>query len=89
VGYIDDNLITGEVVTYRARLHRIMFLKPILIALTIIAIAVLVFYAADLGATVPTQTLLIASTAAEQEALWSPSIACPLRFNSASRFKNK
>jgi uncharacterized membrane protein YdbT with pleckstrin-like domain len=63
MGYIDNNLITGEVVTYRARLHRILFLKPILIALTIIAIAALVFYAASLDKTLSTQTLLIAAAA--------------------------
>src|SRR5947207_12500054 len=47
VGYVENNLITGEAVTYRARLHWILFVKPTLIALVIIAIGGLVFYAAE------------------------------------------
>src|SRR2546426_6510755 len=31
MSYIDENLISGEEVTYRAQLHRIVFLKPIFI----------------------------------------------------------
>jgi hypothetical protein len=63
VSYIDNNLITGEVVTYRARLHWILFLKPILIALTIITVAVLFFYAADLRNELSTQVMLLAAAA--------------------------
>jgi uncharacterized membrane protein YdbT with pleckstrin-like domain len=61
VGYIDNNLISGEVVTYRARLHWILFVKPILIALAIIAVSALIFYAADLGNELSTQAILLAA----------------------------
>lgn len=47
MGYVENNLIAGEAVTYRARLHWILLVKPILIALVIIAIGGLVFYAAN------------------------------------------
>ena len=59
MGYVDDNLITGETISYRARLHWILFIKPILIALAIIAVAASVFYAADLGKTLSTQWALL------------------------------
>jgi len=82
VGYIDDNLITGETVTYRARLHWILFVKPILVALTILVIAGLTFYSADLGKTLSTQASLL---------MWvvilmisaAPVIAVVLRWRSA------
>jgi len=48
VGYVENNLITGEAVTYCARLHWILFVKPSLIALAIIAFFAMVFYSADL-----------------------------------------
>jgi len=48
MGYVDDNLITGEAITYRARLHWILFVKPALIALTIATLAAFLFYVTDL-----------------------------------------
>ena len=49
MGYVNDNLITGEAVTYRARLHWLHFVKPTLIGLTIIALSAFLFYIANLG----------------------------------------
>jgi hypothetical protein len=37
MGYIDNNLITGEVVTHRARLHWILFVQPPAIGIAIFA----------------------------------------------------
>jgi uncharacterized membrane protein YdbT with pleckstrin-like domain len=59
VGYVDNNLITGEAVTYRARLHSILFVKPALMGLTLIAIVALIFYAADLGKVLSTEVALL------------------------------
>ena len=59
MGYVENNLITGESVSYRARLHWLLFVKPALIASVIIAIAVFVFYAADLAKVLSTQTALL------------------------------
>jgi uncharacterized membrane protein YdbT with pleckstrin-like domain len=59
MGYIDNNLITGEAVMYRARLHRILFVKPVVFALAIVAIAGLVFYAADLKETLSTSSTFL------------------------------
>ena len=59
VGYVENNLIAGESVTYRARLHRILFLKPILIAAAILAFAGLIFYALDLRNSLSTETVLV------------------------------
>ena len=44
MGYIDSNLITGESVAYRARLHWIVLLKPMLASLALIAAAALLVY---------------------------------------------
>jgi uncharacterized membrane protein YdbT with pleckstrin-like domain len=43
MGYIEQNLIDGESVVYHARLHWILFLKPALVSLALIAIAVVFF----------------------------------------------
>jgi uncharacterized membrane protein YdbT with pleckstrin-like domain len=59
MGYVDQNLITGENVAYRARLHWILFVKPVLIAIVVIAFAVLLFYAANLPDRISTQTLTL------------------------------
>ena len=58
MGYVDQNLISGENVAYRARLHWILFVKPGLIATVVIAFAVLLFYAANLTDRFSTQTLV-------------------------------
>jgi uncharacterized membrane protein YdbT with pleckstrin-like domain len=50
MGYIDNNLITGESVTYRARLHWLIFLKPLAVSIAILAVASLVFYISSSGA---------------------------------------
>lgn len=44
MSYINENLIVGEVVTYRAQLHWMIFLKPILIDLVSAGLAVFSFY---------------------------------------------
>ncbi|HLQ78859.1 MAG TPA: PH domain-containing protein [Terriglobia bacterium] len=44
MGYIENNLISGETITYRARLHWILFLKPGLLSLVFVAIAAVLFY---------------------------------------------
>jgi uncharacterized membrane protein YdbT with pleckstrin-like domain len=59
VGYVDNNLITGEAVAYRARLHWILFVKPVLIGLALIAIVAVIFYAADLSEVLSTQAVLL------------------------------
>jgi uncharacterized membrane protein YdbT with pleckstrin-like domain len=59
LGYVEANLITGESITYRARLHWLLFIKPAMIAIVIITIAGLVFYSADLGKVLSTQTALL------------------------------
>ncbi len=41
MGYIDDNLIPGERVLFRARLHWKLFVLPVLLFLTGIALVVL------------------------------------------------
>ena len=46
MGYIDDNLITGEQVTYRARLHWSVLTKPFLLSLLLAAAAAVLFYVA-------------------------------------------
>src|SRR6478672_8737521 len=45
VGYIDHNLITNESVTYRAKLHLIVFFKPLLISLSLAVVGGFLFYA--------------------------------------------
>ena len=49
MGYIENNLISGESVTYRARLHWILFLKPGLVSLVFVVIAAALFYYAYQG----------------------------------------
>jgi uncharacterized membrane protein YdbT with pleckstrin-like domain len=44
MGYIDQNLISSEAVTYKAQLHWIVFATPVMLSLGIAAIAVLMFY---------------------------------------------
>src|SRR5262245_59009378 len=44
MGYVHDNLISDENVTYLARLHWILFLKPVLLALVLGGLAGLLFY---------------------------------------------
>jgi uncharacterized membrane protein YdbT with pleckstrin-like domain len=56
MGYVDNNLITNETVAYRARLHWILFVKPVLGAILVIAIAGSVFYLTDLRNVLSTQT---------------------------------
>jgi len=58
MGYIDKNLIAGESVMYRARLHWILFVKPGLVSFVFIAAAFLLFYVAFSGGA-PGQTSLM------------------------------
>src|SRR5437762_112357 len=44
MGYIDHNLITNETVTYRAKLHAIVFFKPLLLALAFASVGGFLFY---------------------------------------------
>jgi len=50
MGYIDNNLISGESVRYRARLHWIVLLKSAAITFVLIVVAGLIFYIAFSGA---------------------------------------
>jgi uncharacterized membrane protein YdbT with pleckstrin-like domain len=59
MGYVDKNLISDEAVTYRARLHWILFVKPALIALAVIAAVGGLSYAADLLEKISTQTAFL------------------------------
>src|SRR5215471_18656362 len=59
MGYVDDSLLSDEAVTYRARLHWILFVKPALITIVVIAIAWLIYQVADLGKVLSTQTDLL------------------------------
>ena len=43
MGYVDENLIQGEHVTYRAPLHWKVMLAPLLLSLFLLAIAIVVF----------------------------------------------
>jgi uncharacterized membrane protein YdbT with pleckstrin-like domain len=73
MGYVDENLISGETVTYKVQLHWIVFLKPILIDLGGIGLALLSVYfgygwiaAALLGvATMPIMVAAIGRSSAE------------------------
>jgi uncharacterized membrane protein YdbT with pleckstrin-like domain len=47
MGYIDKNLIDGETVVYEARLHWVLFLRPAILSLIFIAVAVALFYFAS------------------------------------------
>ena len=42
MGYVDKHLLEGEKVVYRARLHRIIFLPPLVLAVLGLVVAVLV-----------------------------------------------
>jgi len=42
MGYVDKHLLEGEKVVYRARLHRVIFLPPLALALLGIIVAVLI-----------------------------------------------
>jgi len=44
MSYIDENLISGESVTYRAQLHWIVFVKPALVDLVAVVLALASFY---------------------------------------------
>jgi uncharacterized membrane protein YdbT with pleckstrin-like domain len=44
MGYIDHNLITNEAVTYKAKLHAVIFFKPLLASLAFAAAAGLLIY---------------------------------------------
>jgi uncharacterized membrane protein YdbT with pleckstrin-like domain len=59
MGYVDRNLITDETVAYRARLHWILFVKPFLIAIFVLGIAGVAFYATDLAKTLSTQSIAL------------------------------
>lgn len=59
MGYVEKNLITGETVSYKARLHWLLFIKPALIAIVIMAMAGLIFYAAELSKKVSDETSLL------------------------------
>jgi len=47
MGYIDKNLIEGETVVYEARPHWVLFVKPMILTLIFVAIAVALFYFAS------------------------------------------
>lgn len=61
MGYIENNLITGESITYRARSHWILYVKPGLVSLILVAVAAGLFYYAHQG-TQPDYTPLMQKT---------------------------
>src|SRR5215831_6452769 len=63
MGYVDHNLITGESVTYRGRLHWILFLKPLFVSLIIFTVVVLLIYVLDQKAVVSTEQATLAGLA--------------------------
>ena len=40
MGYVDSNLLPNENVTYRARLHRIIYLLPVCVLILALVVAV-------------------------------------------------
>ena len=44
MSYINENLISGEGVTYKAQLYWVVFVKPALISMVFVALAGLMFY---------------------------------------------
>src|SRR5207245_1168778 len=74
ISYIDDNLITGEHVTYRARLHWSVLTKPFLLGLLLAAVAAVLFYVA-IGGNNSYQT--------------SRAIKCRRRLSSGGRFRSR
>ena len=54
MGYVDHNLITDESVTYRGRLHWILFVKPFFLSLIIFAAVALLIYALDVNGVIST-----------------------------------
>ena len=62
MSYIDDNLITGEQVTYRARLHWSVLTKPFLLSLALAAVVVLLAYVIIAGGnSAETSKLIVAA----------------------------
>ena len=41
MGYVDSNLLPNEHVTYRARLHRIVYLLPVCVLIVAIVVALI------------------------------------------------
>ncbi len=56
MGYVDNNLISGEHVTYKARLHWIVFIKPALISMAFGVVAAWALYE---GYTLPGLGLIV------------------------------
>ena len=63
MAYVDHNLITGETVTYRGRLHWILFVKPCLVSLIILTVVSLALYALNLNQMISTEAVVLASLA--------------------------
>ena len=82
MGYVNDNLITGEAITYRARLHWLHFVKPTLIGLTIIALSAFLFYIANLGNVLSGQATFLIGVAVLLIAAF-PVLAATLTWHSA------
>jgi uncharacterized membrane protein YdbT with pleckstrin-like domain len=59
MGYVDETLISDEAITYRGRLHWILFFKPALIAIVVVALGELIYQVADLGRVLSTPTELL------------------------------
>jgi uncharacterized membrane protein YdbT with pleckstrin-like domain len=58
MGYIENNLIGGESVIYRARLHWVLFIRPALVSLLFVAAAAGLFHFASQSST-PDNTQLM------------------------------
>lgn len=60
MGYADNNLIAGEAVTYRGRLHWILFVKPVLIGLVIFTAVFLLLHVAGLSEKISNEAAALA-----------------------------
>lgn len=61
MGYADNNLIAGERVTYRVRLHWILLLKPALISFAVLAVVGVLLFVLNLERILSTPVILLAA----------------------------
>jgi uncharacterized membrane protein YdbT with pleckstrin-like domain len=60
MGYVDNNLITGEKVTYRGRLHWVLLVKPGLVSLIIFVVVAGLLYESGLNRMISTVSMVLA-----------------------------
>jgi hypothetical protein len=59
MGYIDHNLTAGETVIYETRLHWIVMLRPVVIGCVLALVSAFLFYYAETGTGIDSNTLHI------------------------------